>query len=121
MKTVMYYPFLCSSGELANVRKWASWWGYDIEAVAHSVEDLKKELVRIKSAQVLVWDLDDIDRKDGCVISFYELIQQFDVQIHDLSRRKLIVHAGEGTFVEKEAADGAMKIDGRPPRIFKNL
>ena len=118
LKTIMYYPFICTNENYYNLRKWASWWGYNIVSFPFSIVELKKELLKINPLHCLVWDLNEIDSDDKYALEFYRLINQFQQQIYDLSRGKLILPSGSGTFAEKDVL-GQILHEEQPPRIFR--
>lgn len=118
VKTVMYYPFLCDKENFDNLRKWASWWGYNIVSFPFCILELKKELLKYNPLHLLVWDLNEIDQDDKNASEFYGLINQFQQQVYDLSRGKLILPSGSGTFTEKDIM-GKLLREEQPPRIFR--
>ncbi|RAV22646.1 hypothetical protein [Paenibacillus contaminans] len=99
--------------QLDNIRMLTGHLGYKIVAFAHSVSDLKKELLEKSPMILLLWD--DHSLKE-CKDEFYELIIQFQQQFYMFALGQMHYPSGS-VFTVKDHA-GAMINEERPPYTY---
>ncbi|WP_145410154.1 hypothetical protein [Paenibacillus xylanexedens] len=96
-EVVFFIPPI-SQEQLNNIRKLTGHMGYKIVAFAHTLQDLKKELLHISPMLLLIWDEHSIE---DCKNEFYELIIQFQQHFY-MFARGLMHHPAGNVFTVQD-------------------
>ncbi|MFH5183105.1 hypothetical protein ACHHV8_11025 [Paenibacillus sp. TAB 01] len=99
--------------QLDNIRKLTGHLGYKIVAFAHTVADLKRELLERSPMLLLLWDGHSLEK---CKDEFYELIIQFQQQFYMFARGEMHYPAGS-VFTVKDHM-GALINEERPTYTY---
>lgn len=98
--------------QLDNIRKLTGHMGYKIVAFAHTIHDLKKELLHRSPMLLLIWDEHSFE---DCKKEFYELIIQFQQHFY-MFARGLMHHPAGNVFTVRDHI-GEL-IDEKRPTLF---
>lgn len=97
---VVFFIPQVSQEQLNNIRMLTGHLGYKIVAFAHSIADLKRELLERRPILLLLWDKHSIEK---CSHEFYELIIQFQQQFYMFALGQMHYPAGS-VFTVKDHA-----------------